>query len=127
MRAASNARRRRHGVLTVGVTLALTVAGLTPMAAEATTSSKQLVPAVPGQRSDTVKAVKGLGAKKARARVAAEKAANARQAARALAEQKATWSKPATGTAALPASGTVKLTAGGLPVSMHRGTGAKFA
>ncbi|MFE2062479.1 RHS repeat-associated core domain-containing protein [Streptomyces sp. NPDC059467] len=109
------------------MTLALAIAGLTPVAAEATTSTKQLVPAVPGQRSDIVEAVKGLGAKKARARVAAEKAINKKQAEQALAEQKATWPKAASGTASLPASGTERLTAGGLPVSVHRGAGAKSA
>jgi len=125
--AASGARRRRHRVLTVGVTLALAVAGLTPIAAQAATSTEQLVPAVPKQRSDTVKAVDGLGAKKARARVAAEKAANKKQAEHALAEQKATWPKAATDAGALPASGTVRLTAGGLPVSVHHSTGTKAA
>ncbi|MGW1619934.1 RHS repeat-associated core domain-containing protein [Streptomyces sp. NPDC002172] len=109
------------------MTLALAVAGLTPVAAQASTTTKQLVPAVPEQRSDTVKAVKGLGAKKARARVAATKAANKKQAEHALTEQKATWPKAATNTASLPVSGTVKLTAGGLPVSVHRGAGAKSA
>ncbi|MHB9858889.1 RHS repeat-associated core domain-containing protein [Streptomyces sp. YIM S03343] len=100
---------------------------MSPVAAQASTTTKQLVPAVPEQRSDTVKTVKGLGAKKARARVAAEKAANKKQAEHALTEQKATWPKAATDTAPLPASGTVKLTAGGLPVSVHRGAGAKSA
>ncbi|MEV6759170.1 RHS repeat-associated core domain-containing protein [Streptomyces sp. NPDC051105] len=109
------------------MTLALALTGLTPVAAEASTTTKQLVPAVPEQRSDTVKTVKGLGAKKARARVAATKAANKKQAAHALAEQKATWPKAATDIAFLPVSGTVKLTAGGLPVSVHRGAGAKSA
>ncbi|MEU9979389.1 RHS repeat-associated core domain-containing protein [Streptomyces sp. NPDC051014] len=109
------------------MTLALAVAGLTPVAAQAATTTDQLIPAVPGQRSDTVKAVTGLGAKKARARVAAERAANKKQAVRALAEQKATWPKAATGTAALPESGTVRLTAGGLPIAVHRGTGTKSA
>ncbi|MEV5959783.1 RHS repeat-associated core domain-containing protein [Streptomyces sp. NPDC051987] len=109
------------------MTLALAVAGLVPVAAQASTTSKQLVPAVPEQRSDTVKAVKGLGAKRARGWVAATKAANKRQAEHALAEQKATWPKAATDTASLPASGTVKLTAGGLPVSVHRGAGARSA
>ncbi|WP_181801408.1 RHS repeat-associated core domain-containing protein [Streptomyces shenzhenensis] len=109
------------------MTLALAVAGLTPVAAEASTTTKQLVPAVPEQRSDTVKAVKGLGAKKARERVAATKAANKKQAEHALAEQKATWPKAATDTASLPVFGTVKLTAGGLPVSVRRGPGAKAA
>ncbi|MFG3292682.1 RHS repeat-associated core domain-containing protein [Streptomyces sp. NPDC048179] len=109
------------------MTLALAVAGLTPVAAQASTTTKQLIPAVPEQRSDTVKAVKGLGAKKARARVAATKAANEKQTEHALTEQKATWPKAATGTASLPVSGTAKLTAGGLPVSVHRGAGAKSA
>jgi hypothetical protein len=125
--AVSGARRRRHRVATVGVTLALAVAGLTPIAAQAATSTKQLVPAVPKQRSDTVKTVDGLGAKKARARVAAEKAANKKQAQDALAEQKATWPKAATDAGSLPASGTVRLTAGGLPVSVHHSTGTKAA
>ncbi|MEU9381263.1 RHS repeat-associated core domain-containing protein [Streptomyces sp. NPDC048279] len=109
------------------MTLALAVAGLTPVAAQASTTTKQMVPAVPGQRSDAVKTVKGLGANKARARVAAERAANKKQAEHALAEQKATWPKAATGAASLPTSGTVRLTAGGLPVAVHRGTGAKSA
>ncbi|MGW0837337.1 RHS repeat-associated core domain-containing protein [Streptomyces prunicolor] len=109
------------------MTLALAVAGLTPVAAQAATSTKQLVPAVPKQRSDTVKTVDGLGAKKARARVAAEKAANKKQAEHALAEQKATWPKAATDAGSLPASGTVRLTAGGLPVSVHHSTGTKAA
>lgn len=127
MRATSDARRRRHRVLTVGVALTLTLAGLTPVAAVAATTTRQLVPAVPGQRSDTVKTVKGLGAKQARARVAAGKATNKKQAEHALTEQRATWPKAATGTVTLPDSGTVKLTAGGLPVSVHRGAGAKSA
>ncbi|MER5450554.1 RHS repeat-associated core domain-containing protein [Streptomyces sp. NPDC002766] len=109
------------------MTLALAIAGLSPAAAQAATPAKQLVPAVPAQRSDKVEAVTGLGAKKARARVAAEKAANNKQAERALAEQKATWPKAATGTASLPVSGALRLTAGGLPVSVQRGAGAKAA
>ncbi|WP_020124657.1 RHS repeat-associated core domain-containing protein [Streptomyces canus] len=109
------------------MTLALAVAGLTPVAAQAASSTKQLVPAVPEQRSDTVKPVHGLGAKKARARVAADKAANKKQAQDALAEQKATWPKAASTTAALPASGAIRLTAGGLPVSLSRTAGAKSA
>ncbi|WP_317880396.1 polymorphic toxin-type HINT domain-containing protein [Streptomyces sp. W16] len=109
------------------MTLALAVAGLTPVAAQAATSTKQLVPAVPKQRSDTVKAVDGLGAKKARARVAAEKAANKKQAEQALVEQKATWPKAAADAGSLPAFGTVRLTAGGLPVSVHHSTGTKAA
>ncbi|WP_406131653.1 polymorphic toxin-type HINT domain-containing protein [Streptomyces sp. NBC_00989] len=127
MSAASGARRRRHRVLTVGVTLALAVAGLTPVAAQAATSTKQLVPAVPEQRSDTVKTVDGLGAKKARARVAAAKAANKKQAQDALAEQKATWPKASSTSAPLAASGVTRLRAGGLPVSLSRTAGAKSA
>ncbi|WP_405868347.1 polymorphic toxin-type HINT domain-containing protein [Streptomyces sp. NBC_01515] len=109
------------------MTLALALAGLTPMAAQAASSTKQLVPAVPEQRSDTVKTVDGLGAKKARARVAAEKAANKKQTQDALAEQKATWPKAAATSAPLPASGVTRLTAGGLPVSLSRTAGATSA
>ena len=109
------------------MTLALAVAGLTPVAAQAATSTEQLVPAVSKQRSDTVKTVDGLGAKKARARVAAEKAADKKQAEHALAEQKATWPKAAATSATLPASGVTRLTAGGLPVSLSRTAGEKSA
>ncbi|KPI10820.1 hypothetical protein OK074_9072, partial [Actinobacteria bacterium OK074] len=58
------------------------------------------------------------GAKKARAKVAAQKAANKKQAARADTEQTATWPKPGTATTPLPPSGKAKLTPGGLPVTV---------
>ncbi|WP_456340667.1 RHS repeat-associated core domain-containing protein [Streptomyces mirabilis] len=107
--------------------LVLALTSLTPVAAEAATGTQQLTPVVPAPRSDTVKDVTGLGAKKARARVVAQKKANDKQARQALAEQKATWPTAATASAGLSASGTSRLTAGGLPVTVHHSSGAKAA
>ncbi|MFC9282292.1 RHS repeat-associated core domain-containing protein [Streptomyces collinus] len=68
-----------------------------------------------------------MGAAKARARVGAQKKANAAQAKLALAQQKATWPKAAGSTATLAATGTSRLTAGGLPLAVKRAKGAKSA
>ncbi|MDH6521836.1 RHS repeat-associated protein [Streptomyces sp. SAI-090] len=121
------AGRRRHRAVTVGVSLALALAGLSPAAAEAASGTKQLVPSVPAQRSDTVKTVTSLGAQKARKQVAAQKAANKKQINAALAEQKATWPHAATDTAELPPSGTAGLSAGGLPITVRRDKGTRAA
>ncbi|MEU5096952.1 RHS repeat-associated core domain-containing protein [Streptomyces sp. NPDC020996] len=91
---------------------------MTPVAAAASGGLGK--PAVAEQRASKVRAVTGLGAKKARATVAAAKAANALQAKRAAAEQKASWPSTAEGTARIPESGKAKLTAGKLPVTITR-------
>ncbi|MEV0638653.1 RHS repeat-associated core domain-containing protein [Streptomyces sp. NPDC050619] len=124
---ALRARRHRHRAVTAGTALVLAISGLTPAAAQAAAGTRQLTPAVPAQRSDTVKDVAGLGAKKARARVAAQKKTNDQQAKQALAEQKTKWPAAATASTKLPASGTSRLTAGGLPVTLHHTTGSKAA
>jgi RHS repeat-associated protein len=118
-------QRPRRRAVTVAVTLALAISGLTPVVAQAAT--EQLKPKVPAQRSDTVKTVNDLGAKKARAQVAKHKKANAEQAEQALAEQKATWPTAATASTDLPALGTSRLTAGGLPVTVGHIKGSKAA
>jgi RHS repeat-associated protein len=97
----------------------LAISGLTPEAAQAAGLAQQLKPAIPGHRSDTVTPVTGLGAKKARDRVAAQKKTNSRQERQALAEQKATWPTAATASTDLPAKGASRLTAGGLPVTLR--------
>ncbi|WP_020116548.1 RHS repeat-associated core domain-containing protein [Streptomyces canus] len=92
---------------------------LTPVAAAATSGGLGK-PAVAEQRVSKVRAVTGLGAKKARATAAKAKAANAAQAKRASAEQKASWPTAAEKTAQIPEHGKVKVTAGGLPVTITR-------
>ncbi|MFF2367787.1 RHS repeat-associated core domain-containing protein [Streptomyces sp. NPDC058122] len=127
-RAARNSEARRSGrrITTICVALALAFVGLAPTAAQAT-SHHQLIPDVPANRSDTVKKVTTLGATKARARVAAQKRVNVRQAKQALAQQEATWPKAADTTAALASTGTSRLTAGGLPVVVKRVKGTRSA
>ncbi|WP_260844948.1 RHS repeat-associated core domain-containing protein [Streptomyces sp. SLBN-31] len=103
--------------------LAVPVA-LTPVASAATGGLGK--PAVAKQRASKVRAVTGLGAKQARATASKTKTANAQQAKRAAAEQKASWPKAAERTTQIPARGKAKLTAGGLPVTIT-GAGGKNA
>jgi RHS repeat-associated protein len=84
-------------------------------------------PVLPKQRVDTVQTKPGLGAKKARAQVAATKAANTVQADRARAQEHSAWPVAATTTGQIPAKGVAKLTAGGLPVTVTPGRGANAA
>jgi RHS repeat-associated protein len=108
--------RLRTGALAVSLALALSApVGLTPAAAASGGLGK---PDVDKQRVSKVRAVTGLGDKKARAVVAKAKAANAAQAKAALAEQKSVWPKAGAGTAHLQGRGKSELTAGGLPVTV---------
>jgi RHS repeat-associated protein len=75
-------------------------------------------PDLPEDRVTKVKAVNGLGAKKAREQVARDKAANAAQAKKATAEQNAGWPRPGTATVPLAAGKEAKASPGGLPVSV---------
>ncbi|MFC8242443.1 RHS repeat domain-containing protein [Streptomyces chartreusis] len=81
-------------------------------------------PEVPEQRDSDVRAVTGLGAKKARAAVAAAREKNAAQAGRAASQQHAVWPKPGRDTVIVPGSrsGHAKARAGGLPVTVARGS-----
>ncbi|WP_406492461.1 RHS repeat-associated core domain-containing protein [Streptomyces sp. NBC_01604] len=118
-------RGRRAGIV---VTLAVALAtGALPAVQPATAASQANGlgrPEVPKQRDSDVRAVTGLGAKKARAAVAAARKENAGQARRAAAEQRTTWPAPGRAEAAIPAvrSRNAAVTAGGLPVTVARGS-----
>ncbi|WP_371549757.1 RHS repeat-associated core domain-containing protein [Streptomyces sp. NBC_00554] len=117
-------RGRRVGVVVV-LALALTATGALPAAQAAPASASGLGrPEVPEQRDSDVSAVTGLGAKQARADVAESRKQNEAQADRAAAEQDAVW--PASGrvTVAIPGtrSGRAAVEAGGLPVTVARGS-----
>ncbi|MEV6795922.1 polymorphic toxin-type HINT domain-containing protein [Streptomyces sp. NPDC051320] len=75
-------------------------------------------PDVPTQRVSKVRAVTGLGAKKARARVAKDKKANAALAKKATAERKTSWPKPGQASLDLTATKAVSTKAGGLSVTL---------
>lgn len=90
--------------------------GLTPAArAQATAPEPLGRTAVPAQHVSKVQPVP-LGAKAARDQVARAEAADGQRAARAVAEQHATW--PQGGAAQIPPTGKGKAVAGGLPVSV---------
>ncbi|WSQ11917.1 toxin C-terminal domain-containing protein [Streptomyces sp. NBC_01231] len=76
-------------------------------------------PDVPKPRASKVHEMKGLGAKKAREKVAKGEEADAAQARRAAAEEKATWPEPDTATISLASDqpGTADL--GGTPVAVQ--------
>lgn len=75
-------------------------------------------PDVSAQRVSKVKAVTGLGAKRARARVAKDRKTNAELARRATAERKSSWPKPGRASLDLTAGKAVMEKAGGLPVTL---------
>ncbi|MER6127101.1 RHS repeat-associated core domain-containing protein [Streptomyces sp. NPDC001795] len=80
-------------------------------------------PALPKQRVDKVQKHLGLGAQKARAKVAGSEAANAAQARRARAQQHAAWPRTAMVSGRIPGQGATNLNAGGLPVTVAPGRG----
>ncbi|MFI5674772.1 polymorphic toxin-type HINT domain-containing protein [Streptomyces cellulosae] len=84
-------------------------------------------PDVPKPRASKVHEMKGLGAKKAREKVAKGEKVDAAQARRAAAEEKATWPKPDTATIRLASDqpGTADL--GGTPVAVQPGHRARTA
>ncbi|MFF1676264.1 RHS repeat-associated core domain-containing protein [Streptomyces sp. NPDC058256] len=117
-------RGGRVGVV-VALTLALTAAGALPAAQAAPASAGGLGrPEVPEQRDSDVSAVTGLGAGEARADVAESRKENEAQADRAVAEQDAVWPAPGRVTVAIPGtrSGRAATEAGGLPVTVARGS-----
>ncbi|WUH43468.1 RHS repeat-associated core domain-containing protein [Streptomyces sp. NBC_00443] len=75
------------------------------------------------ERVSEVYEVKGLGAKKARARVADGKAEDQAQAKRARAEQDGAWPKP--GEAAVDLTGRAEVAPGGLPVTLAPKAGSE--
>lgn len=78
-------------------------------------------PVVPKPREGKVKELSATGARKARERVAQEKAGNASDAARASQQQRAHW--PGPGTATMTLTGTsARATVGGIPVTVKTGT-----
>ncbi|MFE1348121.1 RHS repeat-associated core domain-containing protein [Streptomyces sp. NPDC058757] len=93
--------------------------GLMPVARAADDKGGLGRPELPDQRVSKVRTVDGLGAEKARAKVAADRQINAAQAGRALAEQAGAW--PRSGEATLPLSGGRAGTAepGGVPVTVE--------
>ncbi|MGP2438474.1 RHS repeat-associated core domain-containing protein [Streptomyces sp. JW3] len=121
-------RARRAGIV---VTLAVALAtGALPAVQPAQAASGGLGrPDLPEQRDSDVRAVTGLGAKKARSAVAAARERNSVQARRATAEQISAWPKPARTTVAVPGSrsGRATTNAGGLPVTVARGSAANVA
>ncbi|WSQ99536.1 hypothetical protein OG735_16495 [Streptomyces sp. NBC_01210] len=83
-------------------------------------------PVVPKPREGKVKELSATGARKARERVAQEKAGNASDAARASQQQRAHW--PGPGTATMTLTGTsARTTVGGIPVTVKTGMSAKPA
>ncbi|MDW4910957.1 RHS repeat-associated core domain-containing protein [Streptomyces sp. ADMS] len=116
-------RGRRAGIV---VTLAVALAtGALPATQPAQAASGGLGrPDLPEQRDSDVRAVNGLGAKKARTAVAAARAKNSAQARRATAEQHSAWPKPARATVTVPGSRSGRMTTkpGGLPVTVAPGS-----
>jgi RHS repeat-associated protein len=116
-------RGRRAGVV---VTLAVALAtGALPAVQPAQAAGGGLGrPDLPEQRDSDVREVTGLGAKKARAAVAAAHERNSAQARRATAEQHPAWPKPARTTVSVPKSRAHRATArpGGLPVKVAPGS-----
>ncbi|WSB02518.1 polymorphic toxin-type HINT domain-containing protein [Streptomyces sp. NBC_01794] len=83
-------------------------------------------PVVPKPREGKVKELSAPGARKARERVAQERAGNASDAARASQQQRAHW--PGPGTATMSLTGTsARATVGGIPVTVKTGMSAKPA
>ncbi|GAA3993880.1 RHS repeat-associated core domain-containing protein [Streptomyces plumbiresistens] len=106
---------RRRGVL-ITVTGALVASLLTPVAFAADVDPLGR-PTPQKERVSKVREVTGLGAKKARAKVAESRAENQAQAERARAEQASSW--PKAGKASLDlADGRTKAEPGGLPVTL---------
>lgn len=115
--------RRRTGL--VVVTGALVASLLTPVAFAADADPLGRL-ATQKERVSEVYEVTGLGAKKARAKVADSKAENQAQAKRARAEQDAAWPKAGEASVDLSDGKAAKAEPGGLPVALtpHKGAAA---
>ncbi|MFF5492568.1 RHS repeat-associated core domain-containing protein [Streptomyces aquilus] len=81
-------------------------------------------PATQKERVSEVYEVKGLGAKKARAKVADARAENQAQAKRARAEQNADWPKAGEAALDLSTGNAANAEPGGLPVTVEAGSGS---
>ncbi|MFF5978010.1 RHS repeat-associated core domain-containing protein [Streptomyces olindensis] len=124
--ASQNVRvRRRRSVGTAITLLALSLVvptGLTAPAAQA--ADKGLGrPDVPDQRVSKVREIDGPGAKRARAKVAKGKKADAERARQAQAEQKVTWPGQGDALVELGSGERTRAKPGGLPISMSPAAG----
>ncbi|KPI03717.1 RHS repeat-associated core domain containing protein-containing protein [Actinobacteria bacterium OK074] len=121
MRAGKRARWARGAIgrkLLPALVLALVAPTLASTPAEAATGGLGR-PATPKQQVSKADEITGLGARKARAQVAAVRKVNAAQARRAEAQQTAAWPKPGAKKAGLAGKGKrTRLTVGGLPVTV---------
>lgn len=117
-RGARDRRRRGRRLVVPALALAL-LAPAGPLQAAVAESGGLGRPDVPKPRASKVHEMKGLGAKKAREKVAKGEEADAAQARRAAAEEKATWPEPDTATISLASDqpGTADL--GGTPVAVQ--------
>ncbi|GAQ65056.1 RHS repeat domain-containing protein [Streptomyces scabiei] len=110
-------RRRRVGAIVAALALALVVPiGLTPVAQAADKGLGR--PDVPEQQASKVRQVDGPGAKKARAKVAKEKKADAERARRARAEQQTAWPQQGDVVLDLDTGKSAQAKPGGLPVTL---------
>ncbi|WP_406359489.1 RHS repeat-associated core domain-containing protein [Streptomyces sp. NBC_00715] len=104
--------------------LSLIASTVTAVPAQASPQGGLSRPKAPKQEVTKVRAVTGLGAKAARDRVAATRAANKRQAHNARAQQTASWPEPASATARLGAKGkAVRVDVGHLPLTLTAASG----
>ncbi|WP_412104205.1 polymorphic toxin-type HINT domain-containing protein [Streptomyces europaeiscabiei] len=118
-RGAGQTGKRRPGrLLAQSLALALVVPMGVAQVAQAADSGGLGRPDVPESRASKVKEFDGLGAKKARQRVARDKKANNAQADRARAEQKASWPGGGEAKLTLARGRTGKADPGGVPVTL---------
>ncbi|WP_225891488.1 RHS repeat domain-containing protein [Streptomyces dioscori] len=121
--------RGRRAVVVVTLAVALATGAL-PAAQPATAATGGLGrPDLPKQRDSEVHAVDGLGATRARAAVATARKRNTAQTQRAAGEQRSAWPEPGRVTVAVPTARSDRSTgrAGGLPVTVARGSAGKAA
>ncbi|MEE1941154.1 polymorphic toxin-type HINT domain-containing protein [Streptomyces sp. TRM 70361] len=111
-------RRRGARLLAQSLILAVVVSGgITPVA-RAENGKLPALPEPPEPRVAKVREITGQGAAEARERVAKTQAANAEQARRAKAEQRAAWPEPGEAEVKLAAGKTAKASPGDLPVTL---------
>ncbi|WP_060888307.1 RHS repeat-associated core domain-containing protein [Streptomyces caniscabiei] len=115
-------RRRRVGAIVATLALSLVVpTGLTPVAQAADKTLGR--PDVPEQRVNKVRQVDGPGARKARAKVAKEKKADAERARQARAEQQSAWPRQGDAVLDLDTGKSAQAKPGGLPVAIEPAAG----
>ncbi|MDX3064890.1 hypothetical protein PV518_22390 [Streptomyces sp. ND04-05B] len=109
--------RRRVGAIVATLALSLVVpTGLTPVAQAAGKGLGR--PDVPEQRVSKVRQVDGPGARKARAKVAKEKKADAERARQARTEQQSAWPRQGDAVLDLDTGKSAQAKPGGLPVTV---------